>query len=705
MRIVPESTITLYSGVEIDTGEQLVFKSKANQAAYFESKRVAENTPCTVVKKTGAVRVQVAGATVATCNYLSFVNPHFDNRTFYARIINYDYVNYGGTSTPTIEIDYVIDYWQSYMFDVQFEDMYIEREHLSQADFAKAELNPYDPSIYEFKTAENLPISPDIEKPYYSYGTNPNTDDGVYAADTICTDHNLLNRNGLLLIFSDVGLKNLDGAGGPGSSTPSWYLYDYIRQLVYTGADRNNTLNWYKLSDSIYDYFVQAGYAIPAQLGRGQLWSNQTLGELRPATSNFINAPANYVYIDNMGDTGDATLDNYYSVFSKLLGWFTDNSCLDNLLGVYPIPTGLMMYSGTNYRVPIQVQMPTAKGQQVTNKKLDLFPYSYYRVIAPNGDVKELRIEDFRAAQLGGNVCNIGVNLDIVEKPNLIVAPTNYKTNNAAPHDTGNANMNVREGLIFSQFPTLPYSIDAFRMQMAAVANSTIANSTQMFEYDLAKMTGGASGVLMGAVADQAAQSLNDFGAEMEKWVGSNGLTDAVISVSQALNSVAGIEAAYRAADYKKAELTNQMRNDATKVLVGNTDNAIYNSYAMTKPAYGSSRYHQINGDGVTNFNTNSFVDVIIMRVSINPIILAQYDKYFSNYGYNSGRCGIPRVINYMHGSTQADELPAWTTVNNKPTTFIKTNNCKTIHSQLNVANFINAMFNTGVRMIRGDAT
>ena len=91
------------------------------------------------------------------------------------------------------------------------------------------------------------------------------------------------------------------------------------------------------------------------------------------------------------------------------------------------------------------------------------------------------------------------------------------------------------------------------------------------------------------------------------------------------------------------------------------------------------------------------------MRVSINPAILAQYDTYFSNYGYASGRCGIPRVINYSRGLTDDDKVPHWQTLNGKPTTYIKTVDCKVIHSMLPVAQFIKGMFDTGIRMIQGD--
>ena len=150
MRLQPDSSITLYKDVDIDNDEQLVFKNRTNQTAYFQSKIHPNGayTPCTVVRKTGVLRVEKSMAIVSQCNYLSFVNPlirhtqqgdtqYGDNKTIYARIVDYDYVN-----NECTEISYVIDYWQTWMFDVTFQDSYIEREHLSQADWDKAAANP-----------------------------------------------------------------------------------------------------------------------------------------------------------------------------------------------------------------------------------------------------------------------------------------------------------------------------------------------------------------------------------------------------------------------------------------------------------------------------------------------------------------------------------------------------------------------------------
>jgi hypothetical protein len=109
------------------------------------------------------------------------------------------------------------------------------------------------------------------------------------------------------------------------------------------------------------------------------------------------------------------------------------------------------------------------------------------------------------------------------------------------------------------------------------------------------------------------------------------------------------------------------------------------------------------NGDGSINFNQLGYVDIIFLRVQLNPAILSTYDRYFMNYGYSSGRCGIPRVIRFTQGASSADELPEWVTLNGKTTTYIKTMDCKVTHSMIPVAGAIKSLFDSGVRMIKGD--
>ena len=90
--ITPSSQIKLYSNVEITDGLEMVFKSKAGQDAYFNSKLKASNVNCTYIRKSGKCRIEFPTATVSQCNFISFTNTSFENVTFYARVTNWEYI-------------------------------------------------------------------------------------------------------------------------------------------------------------------------------------------------------------------------------------------------------------------------------------------------------------------------------------------------------------------------------------------------------------------------------------------------------------------------------------------------------------------------------------------------------------------------------------------------------------------------------------
>ena len=72
--ITPSSTVVLYSGINITAGENIIFKSVANQRAYFAKHVVATVNDCTYIRKTGTLRLEFPTATVAICD-IAYVVP------------------------------------------------------------------------------------------------------------------------------------------------------------------------------------------------------------------------------------------------------------------------------------------------------------------------------------------------------------------------------------------------------------------------------------------------------------------------------------------------------------------------------------------------------------------------------------------------------------------------------------------------------
>ena len=626
MRIVPDSTVNLYSGVEVDNGEQLVFSSRANQSAYFASKLVLQQVNCQMIRKTGALRLEVAGSVVSTCNYLSFVNPSFDNRTVYARIIDYDYVN-----NECVEVAYAIDYWQTWMFDVTFQSSYIDREHLSQADYAKAETNPYDPTILEFRTSENLPISKDLEKLNYTIGTNADDGDGFRLSRGIAQVANVLAVCGVLIKLSEIDFADLDSQSS--APLPSQKFAQYLHDVIASGTGTASQIGFYILSKSMYTYLHNLYPSlVPSAKECGNDWViNGTT--IKPFFNSKFTPPVTYIY-DPIG----ADLSQNNGHMADLLELLTERSSTDSIIDMSVIPNNIMFTAGK-----ISANDPTMHAGQktaktkisVTSKKLMRYPFSYMRIMAPNGDVKEIQYERFSNINSGTNdICEFAVTVDVSDKPTFIIAPLNYKEN----HLSGNnfEDPNILDSLLFSQFPTMPYTIDSFTAQVAAVANSTIANRTTDTSIEM-----GLNKELVSDVAQTERSLLTALGPVsggvqgvtgiMEGGTGaiSGGLTLAGSGIQGMGNYATEVQ---MQAERRIFEAQSQRWNNADLALAEADGSVIADQLKLSKPAYACDKYYPSNGCGSINFNYESFCDVILLRVSLSPEILSIYDTWFQHF-------------------------------------------------------------------------
>jgi hypothetical protein len=155
VQITPDSVITLYDNVECMDGEQVIFTSREAQTAYFSNRAVGTFTGCTYVRQTGRVRVPMRlNATAFSANYIGYINPSMENVRVYGRIIDTEYTN-----NETTEIQFEIDWLQTFMFSANYNSTTIEREMLSQTDYTKAMANPWDRSILELNTEEGIAIN------------------------------------------------------------------------------------------------------------------------------------------------------------------------------------------------------------------------------------------------------------------------------------------------------------------------------------------------------------------------------------------------------------------------------------------------------------------------------------------------------------------------------------------------------------------
>ena len=127
--IAPNGTVRFLTGVPLDENYEnsLDFITKEAQTSFFLGLTpVHVSNNCTRVRD-GVIRVDALVETLLPCNYIMFQNTNFGAspfKWFYAFITNIEYVN-----NNMSYVYYTIDDIQTWLFDVQLKECFVEREH------------------------------------------------------------------------------------------------------------------------------------------------------------------------------------------------------------------------------------------------------------------------------------------------------------------------------------------------------------------------------------------------------------------------------------------------------------------------------------------------------------------------------------------------------------------------------------------------
>lgn len=127
MEIIPNSTVKLFKNVPLnaDYHDTLWWANKGAQYSYFNNLPGKVFNQLTYVRKErNTIRLECKMEEVFDCNYMAFLNTNFVNKWFYAFVLDVNYIN-----NETCEIYYQIDTVQTWFFEMEFEDCFIERQH------------------------------------------------------------------------------------------------------------------------------------------------------------------------------------------------------------------------------------------------------------------------------------------------------------------------------------------------------------------------------------------------------------------------------------------------------------------------------------------------------------------------------------------------------------------------------------------------
>lgn len=127
MYIAPNSSVIILSGIPLDSNynNTLFWNSITDQVNYFSSKRLIGFDRVSYVRENaGIVRVEANASTLYPANYMMFRNTSYTSKWFFAFITKVEYIN-----DSTSQIYFEIDAIQTWFFEMELEQCFIERQH------------------------------------------------------------------------------------------------------------------------------------------------------------------------------------------------------------------------------------------------------------------------------------------------------------------------------------------------------------------------------------------------------------------------------------------------------------------------------------------------------------------------------------------------------------------------------------------------
>lgn len=328
MAVTPSTNLYLLKvPLEIDNKNQLTFTNKESQFDYFANLDAIVVDNFTYQRKDSVIRYPAHIDSIIEYNYCMYQNENYSTKWFYAYITNMRYINDNMT-----EITIETDVFQTWQFDIIYNKMFVEREHVN------------DDSIGMHTVPESLETGEYISKESFNYGLG---DTCVVIASTIdffkfdsewsikfpnSTIHNGIFSGIQYFIFKDPNYSSnvwYDSAGYFLQSAAYHGQVDAIQSIFLVPkkmVDYDN-ISWDSPETGLlYHFYKKLPHSLTA-FDFDNLSINKNYGAFGgsyyPKNNKLFTYPYNFFMIDN--NSGTATQYNYED--------FSTNSCVFNVKG------------------------------------------------------------------------------------------------------------------------------------------------------------------------------------------------------------------------------------------------------------------------------------------------------------------------------------------------------------------------------------
>lgn len=159
MSFTPNTVVRLIRGVSLSPNyrDTYTFSSASSQANFFASKAKRSFMDFTYQRVDNAIRVPANAEDLWDCNYIMFQNSNYGDKWFYGFVTDVVYKN-----PETTFIYFQLDVVQTFLFDFELKQCFVEREHVADDTAGKhtvpegLELGPYVITNQTSKTCGEL---------------------------------------------------------------------------------------------------------------------------------------------------------------------------------------------------------------------------------------------------------------------------------------------------------------------------------------------------------------------------------------------------------------------------------------------------------------------------------------------------------------------------------------------------------------------